>query len=153
MFELEPDFDFSSPLAIFFTVNSLILLVLLTVAEWRIFTKAGEKGWKSLIPFYSVFVSHHIIGMSHIWFILDMIFLAVELILVFIENVPDWLELWFGIVVGVFTIVCEIIHINKLCNAFGKKLLFKIGMFFLPQVFPLIIAFGSAKYRKPQKFN
>ena len=62
-----------------FIVASAVLLlyyILLTTSEWKLFTKAGEKSWKSLIPFYNLFVSHHLIGMSHIWFSLDIVFWA-----------------------------------------------------------------------------
>ena len=35
---------------------ALIFLVLLVVARWKIFTKAGEAGWKSIVPIYSDYV-------------------------------------------------------------------------------------------------
>ena len=149
--ELELGFDFSSPLGVFLTIASVIVYILVVIAEWRIFEKAGEKGWKALIPFYNLFVSHHIIGMSHVWFILDMIFWTGELITEIFEGLPWYIDDTFLIVASIFTIISEIIHINKLCNCFGKGLAFKIGMFILPQVFPLIIAFGKAEYRKPEK--
>lgn len=34
---------------------SLILLVIYILAYWFIFSKAGEPGWKALIPFYSTY--------------------------------------------------------------------------------------------------
>lgn len=147
--ELELGFDFSSPLAICLTVASVILFISVAIAECRIFQKAGEKPWKALIPFYGLFVSHHIIGMSHIWFIIDMILWFIELVTELVE-LPWYIDDFFLLVASVFTIISEIIHINKLCNCFGKKLPFKIGMFLLPQVFPLIIAFGKAEYHKPE---
>lgn len=30
--------------------------ILYLVCKWRLFTKAGQKGWKALIPFYSTYV-------------------------------------------------------------------------------------------------
>ena len=44
----------------------------------------------------------------------------------------------------------EIIHINKLCNVFRKGRGFKIGTFWIPEVFLLIIAFSKAEYHKPE---
>ena len=76
-------------------ILTLLYYVLLTIAQWKLFTKAGEKGWKALIPFYSMFVSHHLIGMRHIWFILDIIFWAIEVILELINGTPMWLERTF----------------------------------------------------------
>lgn len=34
----------------------LILVIVQIVSQWALFTKAGEAGWKSIIPGYSVFV-------------------------------------------------------------------------------------------------
>ena len=44
-----------SILAIIGVILGLIYLIGSFVAWWRIFTKAGEKGWKILIPFYNTF--------------------------------------------------------------------------------------------------
>ena len=49
---------------------SLIILafyVLIIVAQWKIFTKAGQEGWKAIIPIYNVVVLYKIIGLSP-WF-------------------------------------------------------------------------------------
>ena len=34
----------------------LVIGILCIVAYWKIFTKAGEQGWKSIIPFYNIYV-------------------------------------------------------------------------------------------------
>ena len=144
------DIDFSSPIAAVFTCVSISILPALVVAEWKILEKAGEKGWKALIPFYSAFIAHHIIGMSHAWFIIDMVLWVCEM---FIEEYNLGTHLFshiFFAFTAVFTIVSEIIHINKLCNVFRKGRGFKIGTFCVPEVFLLIIAFSKAEYHKPE---
>ena len=97
----------------------IALIILLTVAEWKILTKAGEKGWKSLIPFYNIFVSHHIVGMSHTWFIIEVITWIIEFVLELIK-MPAPVVLAVGIAVGIFTLVSELVHIIKMCSCFGK---------------------------------
>ena len=42
----------------------LALLVLQIIGMWRVFTKAGEKGWKAIIPFYNIAILYKISGMS-----------------------------------------------------------------------------------------
>ena len=44
----------------FIYVIALALIILLVVARWKIFTKAGEAGWKSIIPIYSDYVQWRI---------------------------------------------------------------------------------------------
>ena len=135
-------------------VTALILTILysvfITAAQWRLFTKAGEKGWKSLIPFYSIFVSHHIIGMSHIWFILDIVFWVIEVVLEIIEKVPDWMEDTFFTVALILTLISEIVHIMKLCYCYTKSELFGIGLFVAPPVFSMILAYGKSEYHPPR---
>lgn len=38
----------------------VLLFVLQVIADWKIFSKAGVAGWKSLIPFYNVIVEYGI---------------------------------------------------------------------------------------------
>ena len=42
-------------LAIYGTI-SLIWYIIMIIANWQVFTKAGEAGWKSIIPFLNTFV-------------------------------------------------------------------------------------------------
>lgn len=145
----EFDFDFSSPGATAFSVFLIIVTIMVIIAEWRILTKAGEKGWKSLIPFYNIYISHHIVGMKHFWFVLEVIVWSIEFVLAILEPVPDWAELAFGIPTALITLISALIHINLLCNCFGKGSWYKICMIFVPEVIMMIIAFGKAEYTKP----
>ncbi|MBQ9414514.1 MAG: hypothetical protein IJU16_05245 [Clostridia bacterium] len=135
-------------LGITLTIIIVAVVALFVIAEWRILTKAGEKGWKSLIPFYNVFISHHIVGMAHIWFILEVIVWILELVFEVVK-LPDPVVIGFGIAAGIFTLASELTHIIKMCNCFGKGWGFKIGMIFFPNLFFLILAFGKSEYHKP----
>ena len=37
-------------------IVSLVIWVLLIIAYWKMFTKAGEPGWKSIIPIYNRYI-------------------------------------------------------------------------------------------------
>ena len=132
-------------------ILTLLTYAALIVAQWKLFTKAGEKGWKALIPFYNIFVSHHLIGMSHIWFILDIIFWVIEIALELIKGTPVWLEETFFSIAIMVTIISEIIHIIKLCYCYTKRELFGVGLFLLPPLFSMILAFGKSEYNLPLK--
>ena len=49
--EYNVQYSTQSPVASLFTIA---LVVLVIVALWKIFEKAGEPGWKALIPFYNI---------------------------------------------------------------------------------------------------
>lgn len=113
-------------------IISLIMFVVTIIANWKIFTKAGEKGWKSIIPIYNVVVLYKIIGLSP-WLLL----------IYFAAFIP---------VIGFIAIlVLVIVSTNYLSKSFGKGTGFTVGLIFLPQIFQLILAFGSAEYVGPYK--
>lgn len=123
----------------------------LIIAQYKLFTKAGEKGWKALIPFYNMFVSHHLIGMRHIWFILDIVFWSLEIFFELIKGTPEWVEETLLSIAIVVTVISEILHIIRLCYCYTKSELFGIGLFLFPPLFSLILAFEKkSEYHPPR---
>ena len=57
---------------IVFLIIGLIMIavgVVLLIGQWKFFTKAGQEGWKSIIPFYNNYVLMvDIAGLSNYWF-------------------------------------------------------------------------------------
>ena len=102
------------------SIVSIFIYILLIAAEWRIFSKAGEAGWASLIPIYNMYVLFRIIYGKGIKFLL---------LLVPLLNIIVSIAMWI-----------------RLAEAFGKGIGFGIGMIFFPNIFTLILAFGSAQY-------
>ena len=41
-------------------IIALISILLMVIGNWRLFKKAGQEGWKSIIPIYADFVKHEI---------------------------------------------------------------------------------------------
>lgn len=134
-----------------FTVYALFLLVyyvLLVIAEWKIFTKAGEAGWKSLIPIYNLYVLYKIIGLSFwTWFVLPIF--AAGFISGILSAVNSSLKTVADCITYAVTLIVTIKSVIALGNAFGKGTGFKVGLFFLPNIFTLILGFGSAEYVGP----
>lgn len=128
-------------------VVGLIFYVLLIIAEWKIFTKAGEAGWKSLIPIYNVYILYKISGLSFLkWFVLPVI--CGSFICGFIAALTDVQEI-STIGSGLINLVILIKFNWALGDAFGKGTGFKLGLLFLPNIFTLILGFGSAEYVGP----
>ena len=101
----------------------LALIVLGVVGFWKVFTKAGEEGWKSIIPIYNVYTLLKIVGRPGWWLILFFIPFV---------NVIIW-----------------IIVALDLAKSFGKGTGFGVGLIFLGFIFMLILGFGDAKYVGP----
>ena len=110
-----------------YMIGYLIVCVLLLVAMWKIFTKAGEAGWKSIIPIYNVYT------MVQLFWNTDHPGLMTLLTFVPIAN-----------------IIVAFILLYKMCQAFGKGVGFFLLMLFFSPIALLILAFGSADYLGPQ---
>ena len=48
----------------------LLLVIIMIAAMWRVFEKAGEAGWKSIVPFYNLYVLILIAGKPGWWFLI-----------------------------------------------------------------------------------
>jgi hypothetical protein len=106
-----------------FNIIFIVLAIAVIVAWWQIFVKAGEKGWKAIIPIYNWLVMLKIVGRPWWWLILLFIPLVniVVLFIVFID----------------------------LSRSFGHGVGFGIGLVLLSFIFALILGFGSDTYRGP----
>lgn len=102
---------------------SWLAAIIILVSAWVIFTKANKPGWAAIIPIYSTLVFLQII------------------------NKPWW---WLLLVLVPFVnIVIGIMMNYELAKAFGKDGWFTLGMIFLPFIFFPLLAWGDAKYHKP----
>ena len=122
--------------------------------RWFIFVKAGQKGWKGLIPFYSDYINYKIAwdGRIYIALLVGSIGSAI------IGTICGWIHPALGSVVsillntavaGAYAIAGMILQF-KMARAFGRNDYFAVGLYFLGNVFTAILAFGDAKYLGPQ---
>ena len=98
----------------------LLLIVLMSVSLWKVYEKAGQAGWKSLIPIYNYVVFLNMID-KPVW----------------------WVILLFVPLVSVVILI--IMHI-ELAKRFSKGALYGLGLCFLPIIFFPLLAFGDATY-------
>ncbi len=45
-----------------FYYHTLVIIVFFAFCMWKVFEKAGQEGWKAIIPIYNVYVLTQIIG-------------------------------------------------------------------------------------------
>lgn len=109
-------------------------LVLNIVANWKIFTKAGQAGWASIIPFYNKYIEFKIYW-GNGWLFL------VPIVLSLLGFIP-----LIGTVLIVICIIINIMSQYKKAVAFGQSIGFTIGLILLNPIFNMILAFGQYKY-------
>lgn len=117
---------FGAMMGIYF-VFAIVIAVLQIVAMWKVFSKAGEAGWKSLIPIYNCVILFKISGLSP-W-----------LILVYLTSIIPFVG-WL------IVLIITILQANGLAKSFGKSTGFTVGLVLLPSIFYLILGFGKSEY-------
>ncbi|MCI8383294.1 MAG: hypothetical protein HFJ33_00150 [Clostridia bacterium] len=108
----------------------LAIAIVQIVAMWKLFTKAGEKGWKSIIPIYNMVILFKISGLSP-W----LLFVFLAAIIPFI----GWIA----------PIALNAVLAYKLAKSFGKDAGWAVGLYFLAPIFYMILAFGKSEYVGP----
>lgn len=110
-----------------FSFESMVIAffwsVIVLIANFRIFEKAGETWWKALIPIYNEYILWKISWGTGWLFLLQLI--------------P---------IVG---LIALIVQTHKLSKAFGHGALFTIGLLILPGFFKLYLAFSQDRYSSP----
>jgi uncharacterized membrane protein YphA (DoxX/SURF4 family) len=120
--ETQMDQDAASGMAsVVALIAILAIFVLVIVAGWKIFTKAGRPGWASIVPIYNTWIMLEIAGKPGWWLILFFI--------------------------PIVSIVIAFMMCIGLAERFGKGAGFGVGLALLPFIFMPILAFGDARYQ------
>lgn len=139
------------------------LWILLIVAHWRMFTKAGEKGWKSLVPIYADYTMFKIVWNTRAFWTYVALIVVVAIVNMFsgqysvvngqlvIVGESNFFLSILSFISSIGMLVYTAMLAVKTALAYGKGTAFAIGLFFLPNIFALILAFGSAQYQGPQE--
>lgn len=126
-------------------VIGIIWYVLLVIARWKIFVKAGEAGWKSLIPIYNGYIQYKITWSTVIFWVMAVLYVAS----IFISGSDGGVMQAISAVIGLAVIVIAIMASYKLAASFGHGIGFTIGLILLNPIFLLILGFGDSKYIGP----
>ena len=102
----------------------IVYYILMVIAYWKLFEKAGIPGWLSVIPIVNVYFMFKI-AMGH-----GLLFLLM--------------------IIPVVDIILHIIFCLKLSKAYRQGVGFAIGLMLLPPIFALILGLGESQYDGPQ---
>jgi len=105
------------------SIFSLIMWAALLLANWFLFEKAGEPGWYSVIPFFSIYKMFEIVYGN------------------------GWKALL--LLVPLLNIVVGVAFVFRYVQVYGQNIIWGFIMLILPNVATLYLAFGPAKYTGP----
>ena len=101
-------------------IVGLFVSVIFIISTWKMYEKAGEPGWASIIPFYNSYIFYKI-ATGHGW----------AFLLTFIPCVG---------------LIYQIYATYKLAQNFGKGVGFTIGLLLVPFVFFPIMGFDDSQF-------
>lgn len=107
----------------FFIIIWLGIVLLVIIAMWKVFEKAGQPGWAAIIPIYNIYVMTKIAGKPGWW-----------VLMIFIPFINLVFLIWLY---------------NMISKSFGKDEGFTVGLVLLGFVCWPILGFGAAKYLGP----
>lgn len=128
-----------------YVLITLVLLVLVVIANWKLFTKAGEAGWKSIIPIYGTYTGYKICWKTSMFWIM----IIATCVGAWLSEMSSPLPL-LGWVIGVIASLINLVRMYKLSKSFGHGIGFTIGLVLLYPLFALILAFGGSSYQGAQ---
>ncbi len=114
---------FASIFSLTFSCVGLLLFIAYVAGLWQIFTKAGEAGWKAIIPIYNLWVLLEVVGRPGWWIILFFIPFV---------NIIVW-----------------VLVALDLSKSFDKSGWYALGLIILPWFFVVILGWGEAQYYGP----
>ncbi|HEY6163049.1 MAG TPA: DUF5684 domain-containing protein [Bacteroidia bacterium] len=112
-------FAMSETSRIILLAGASVSLLVLAISYWIIFEKAGEKGWKAIVPVYAILVWLGICGR------------------------PWWWIFFFPFAIPIVILMFDTARV------FGKNVLFGLGLLLMNVLFMAILAFGGAGYKGP----
>ncbi len=145
----------------FSSMINLAVLVLTVIAYWMVFEKAGEAGWKALIPFYNEYILFKVSGKKDLfwWKLGAQILGIIASIVMVVAGVFLIMSLFggdYGFSYGLFFGSCAVLALTGiaglilrifqcigLTKAFGISGGYAVGLVLIPVVFYCILAFSS----------
>ena len=121
-------------------IGTSIAVVLIMVANWMIFKKAGRPGWQSLIPFYNVYVQYKLCWKG--WVGIVSLILGTVIGVLATANA----DLAILAVPTVLFIAIQIIFSIKFAKAFGKGFIMGLVLMFAAGIGRMILGFGRSRY-------
>lgn len=123
---------------------SLAVSIMDIIALYKLYEKAGESGWKSLIPFYNFFVLSKIVtgkyNFGAAYMILTVLYGLFIILGVLIESLPLML---FAMLLALPVIVMAVYLYYQLGKVYGKSSLWCVMMIFLYPLLIIAMAFDN----------
>lgn len=128
---------------VFIIVLAFVVYILEAIGLWKMFKKADQPGWASLIPIYNIYILYKIVGVNPYW-------LLISILVGMFGNMLPVIGPLLSLAVNIYVAVLVAI---STANSFGKDMGFGIVSIFFAPICHMIIGLGDAEYLGPKPMN
>ena len=142
---------------------SLAMAVLQIIATWKLYEKAGEPGWSSIVPVYyymqqiKIATGSYMLGWVYIGTLVVYLIGCIAFAFTQVFENPDVMEtaqiIWMVFYLIMLVPLCGIAYYvsYKFAKSYGKSLVFCVLSIFFPQIMVIIMGFDkSTQYVGPK---
>lgn len=125
---------------------ALLWYVLLAAGLWKMFEKAGEAGWKALIPFYNLYILFKISWQSSIFWGLALCMIGGAALYGFGSAYGSMMMVYISYALTLIGAIIKAVLCYNISLAYGHGLGWFIGLYFFDSIFIMLLGFGSSRY-------
>ena len=127
-------------------VAGILIWILTIVAYWRMFEKAGEAGWKSVIPVYATYKMYDIVWNKSMFWAALAAGLGSGILGLFVQSGVGMLAWMLAMVCAAAAGVINILFCVNMAKIYGHGGGFAAGLVFFNTIFILILGLGNSEY-------
>jgi hypothetical protein len=130
-----------------YTLLVLLVYILIVAGGWKMFEKAGQAGWKALIPIYNLYIVFKISWeTTYFWVYLVITAITAWFGGDYYSGYASEMTFWIFWVLSLVTTIITCWLAVRTSFAYGHGWLFGILMCFFPYICTIILGFGSSRY-------
>ena len=134
--------------AVTVSVIAAACVIIQIISYRKIFTKAGQQGWKCLVPILSQYTAFKLAWKPSM-FVAAVITVFADAAFITLASLfaeLTFVLMWLIMLASAAALIMYAAFTHKLSRAFRHGVGFTLGLLLLQPVFLLILAFGSSEY-------
>lgn len=124
------------------TVLLIGILVFYIIVRWKMYEQAGEDGWKSIIPFYNVWVLKDIAEVNWWWFLIAILSTTIS------TSTSSDSGNNYSIILYAGSVITNLVFYTNIAKKYGKDTGFGVLCALLPLIGLSILVFGQSTFNK-----
>lgn len=120
--------------------------VLLAAGLWKMFDKAGEAGWKAIVPFYNVYILFKISWQTSMFWAMILCGLSGAVLYAFGFMNGVEMMIYISYALSIVAAIIKAVLCYNISLAYGHGLGYFIGLYLFDAIFIMVLGFGASRY-------